>query len=64
MHGEEPGELLLVKLIRSYMAYRILWSEIHREAFCSHALRNRVRMVLGADGHTPKGKLKDRCNTE
>ncbi len=32
MHGEEPGELLLVKLIRSYMAYRIFWSEIHREA--------------------------------
>jgi hypothetical protein len=32
MHGEEPGEPLPVKLIRSYMAQRIFWLEIHREA--------------------------------
>ena len=32
MHGEEPGEPLPVKLIHSYMAHRILWLEIHREA--------------------------------
>ncbi len=32
MHGKEPGEPLLVKLIRSYMAHHIFWLQIHREA--------------------------------
>jgi hypothetical protein len=36
MHGKEPGEPLLEKLIRSYMARRIFWLEIHREAFMAN----------------------------
>ncbi len=32
MHGEEPKEPLPVKLIRSYMAHRIFWSESHLQA--------------------------------